>query len=158
MRQYIDLLENASIKAELEARFGNEDNYPLAYDPAYLDDAGYDDEDEPQDEEDIDRGPQQLGDHGDAAICTSWANYVCEQLPDRAKRFGFWVKENPAPSLARLCDGHDFAVVDERYIVDGWLKNVECVVDRAVFDIQDPADADVIRAYYGDPSKWKPFH
>lgn len=138
MRQYIDLLENASVKAELEARFGDESNYPIRYNKE-------------------DEGTEITG-YGWWATCTSWASFVRDALPGRAKRFGFWTKDNPAPGLDRLCDGHDFAVVDGRYIVDGWLKNVEMESPRAVFDMQDPADADIIARFYGDPEKWTPEH
>lgn len=85
-----------------------------------------------------------------AAICTSGACIVADHFG--GKRFGF-----PGDYSIENRDtqgGHDFAVVDDRYIVDYWIKHV--VGDaRGVFDMRDPNDAKLIQHYYGDQTKWE---
>lgn len=55
-------------------------------------------------------------------------------------------------------DGHVFAVVANRFIVDPWLYGV--YVDypktntQTVFDLTSAQDADAIAYFYGDPQKW----
>lgn len=87
--------------------------------------------------------------------CDSWAHMVKDALPDRTKVWGFWVDDNPdAHEIAKMCDGHTFAVVDGRYIVDGWAENVEGVAKKSVFDLKDPQDQKMIVALYGKPENW----
>ena len=98
-----------------------------------------------------------LGGGGDWAICTTWAYMVRDALPDRTKLYGFYIGDNPsAHHIADICDGHDFAVVDDRFIVDGWAKNVEGIANQSVFDLKDPADAKIILGLYGNPKSWTP--
>lgn len=89
--------------------------------------------------------------------CTSWARMVAAAMPNRGRVMGFWIDDNPeATEIAKYCEGHDFAVVDGRYIVDGWAKNVEQMTNKVVFDLQNPKDKATILGIYGNPSKWKP--
>jgi hypothetical protein len=155
MRQWIDLFENADVNA-LEARFGN-DNYPFHYEDEEdltPDEIAELDAEDPERE----RGPSIITDCGPWFSCDSWAEYVVQQLPGRAKAYGFWCEENPGTELEKYCDGHTFAIVDDRYIVDGWIKNVEGILPRAVFDLNDPADAKIVQKYYGPRTKWKPIN
>lgn len=87
--------------------------------------------------------------------CTSWAIQARRLLGERAEIFGFFVDENEeATAMARLADGHDFVLVDGRYILDGWLCELEGDLDYPIVDIQDPANEDLVRSYYGDPECW----
>jgi hypothetical protein len=88
--------------------------------------------------------------------CSNWAVYVRRVEGPVAQLYGFFETENPHSRIARVCGGHDFAVVTDRFIVDGWVVNVEGLCNRAVFDLADPADKDVIRDLYGDPKIWMP--
>jgi hypothetical protein len=88
------------------------------------------------------------------ARCYGWAGYVRRIEGHRAKLYGFSVDENPRSWIAAECGGHDFAVVDDRYIVDGWALNVELCCDRAVLDLRDADDAVTIWRLYGDPGHW----
>lgn len=119
-------------KESLEAFFGDEDNYP-----------GYTRD-----------GEHLLGAHGPSFSCDSWAAFVASVFPKgRVKIMGFSARVNPVPILSDY-DGHTFAILDNRYIIDGWIKNVEAFSDRAVFDLNDPADAPAIEKFYGIRTKW----
>lgn len=96
-----------------------------------------------------------------SAMCWAWAAEAKASLADAApgclvEQRGFWCSDNPGTSTADHCDGHDFAVVDGRWIVDGWLPFVSGCDVPSVLDMQDPADAQAIRTWHGDPTLWDP--
>ncbi len=95
------------------------------------------------------------GDH--AAFCTSWADDLRERLgPEAVALFGFDADANPDSYVSKIADGHDFAIVNQRYIVDGWTTNVESIHPTGVMDIEDDGDLDEIIRLYGDPRQWEP--
>jgi hypothetical protein len=147
IRHYITLVEEAN-RHPLDW-FGDEKNYNVKTERQWGSGIDYN----PDDEED--EGPSSFPSGGHWFICTHWADYVRRAYGDRAKLYGFSCDDNPAQGLVGKFDGHDFAVVDDRYIVDGWLPNVEALHHRAVIDMQDPASKEIIAKFYGDPKLWK---
>lgn len=93
----------------------------------------------------------------ESAICTSWANDLRERLgAETVALFGYDGSENPETDVSRIADGHDFAIVNGRYFVDGWTVFVEHLHENGVMDIENDDDlADIIRIY-GDPRTWEP--
>lgn len=89
------------------------------------------------------------------AFCTNWAHYVRRIEGDRAEIYGFFGEDNPTAGVNDTADGHDFALVDGRYLVDGWVRHVECLADRTVFDLEDETDRAFVEKFYGDRSKWE---
>jgi hypothetical protein len=122
-----------AMKAELEKYYGNEENFCVTK---------------------VGDNPAKFPDGSPWAECTSWAIYVRRNEGKRAKIYGFDSDENPDSEIAQLCGGHDFAVVADRFIVDGWVVNVEGMSKHAVFDLRDPADRPIIHRLYGDPVVW----
>jgi hypothetical protein len=104
----------------LETLFGEEGRYGISY---------------PDDDESV------FPDGTASVFCTNWAGYVLRVLGERCSLHGFSVDDNPGSAIAVSSGGHDFALVDGRWIVDGWVKNVECMADHSVFDLEDPAEA-----------------
>lgn len=107
---------------------------------------------------------EELGGHAfkklgySATQCTGYACSIRVMLgSDRVKVFGLSEEENPESAVAQFCFGHDFAVVDNRFIVDPWLVDVgtDEPETQGVFDLRDPEDAIKIKRYYGNQSKWK---
>ena len=94
-----------------------------------------------------------LPDGEPASVSGHCARYIRSQEPDTAI-YGFWSRDNPSWAGAALQDGHDFAVVDSRYIVDPWVVETEALSKRAVLDLENPAHAKEIRQLYGNPLKW----
>lgn len=120
--------------AELGSRYGSDEALGVEYD-----------------EED---GASLLPNGRRAASCFECADYIRSLEPNTAI-YGFWSRENTGWAGAILVDGHDFAVVDGRYIVDPWIVETERLSDRAVFDLQDPADQAEVRRIYGDRKSWR---
>lgn len=107
----------------------------------------------PEDDEETDAYCSMPGGAGHAVICTASAKFL-QQIVG-GKVMGYFMDENPGTSLEQHADGHDFLVVDNRYIVDFWVKKVEGVSDRAVLDLQRNSDKKIAREMYGLKSKWK---
>lgn len=90
-----------------------------------------------------------------ATQCTNWARYARRAHGTRAQIFGFFCADNPtAVAMARLADGHDFALLDDRFILDGWLCNVEGEISEPILDLEDPDHASLIIDYYGNRRNW----
>lgn len=100
-------------------------------------------------------GPATFPDGGDWAICSYWAQDLHKRLGARVVQYGFDDEENATSEIAQLAGGHDFAVVDGRYIVDGWLVKVEQMHKTGVFDLEDESQFADITRFYGDPRCWK---
>lgn len=97
--------------------------------------------------------------HGGSAICcTEYARYIRSKLPGRVAVVGFSNEDNPSCAIVRdrlHPGGHDFALVDNRYLVDPWIKLIKQYSERTVFDMADPHDAAEVLRIYGPASSWK---
>jgi hypothetical protein len=75
-----------------------------------------------------------------AAMCWGSAREVVEELgADRAVSTGYFCAPGSTALMADHADGHDLALVDGRFLVDGWLAHV---IDAGpcVLDLSDPGD------------------
>lgn len=104
-------------------------------------------------------GSQSLLPHGGSACCcTDYAVHIYLALPGRVQIFGFANEDNPTSRCAREQfhpGGHDFAVVDNRFIVDPWPRLVPCVMQEMVFDMEDPVEGAMALDVYGPRSCWQ---
>lgn len=96
-----------------------------------------------------------LANGGDGCCCTHYAYLVHQRLPGRVQIYGFANEDNPTAMAVKECwhpGGHDFAVVDDRYIVDPWVRHVHfCHPSRPiVYDLQDQETT----ALYGPRTAW----
>ncbi|MBU2741478.1 hypothetical protein HAP67_07310, partial [Acidithiobacillus albertensis] len=125
----------------LEARFGSD----AAFGVEYV-------------ESGVDGGGQSLFPDGTSAvICSNYAFQVKRLMPNHdVQVVGFETSDNPDCAVSRenWGDGHDFAIVDHRYLVDAWAKLVEGLRQRIVYDMLDDQDARIVAETYGDPLKW----
>lgn len=93
----------------------------------------------------------------DAICCTHYALQVQKALPEHAVRVvGFCVADNPDCAVSRegWHEGHDFALVDQRWLVDPWARLVEGVRKQIVYDLKDPEDRRLAKETYGSPQNW----
>ena len=99
--------------------------------------------------------------------CTGFACVISRKMPARTKIYGFNEEDNPLSEIVRMAGGHDFAVIDDRYIIDPWLVEVESgrittksgkvikLKGQGVFDLQDITDKHLIEILYGSQENWK---
>lgn len=93
-----------------------------------------------------------------AICCTNYAAQILRAMPGRVKIFGFANENNPTSRVAREelhPGGHDFAVVDDRYIVDPWLRLVRGEDGPIVLDMQDLDEARLALHTYGPRNCWR---
>lgn len=102
----------------------------------------------------------QYPDGSSACVCTNCANRMIE-LAGNGVIYGWAEDTNVTSIVAADGQGHDFAYIDGRYLVDAWIKNVEdifiCMDEcqgRAVFDLEDVNDVALVLRLYGDPDTW----
>lgn len=89
--------------------------------------------------------------------CTHCARFVVKSLGE-GEVYGFSVDENPVASEdIKACFGHDFAVVQGRYIVDIWTTLYAGIEKQVVYDLRDKRDHAKITEIYGDPKLWGMF-
>lgn len=96
-------------------------------------------------------------DGSSAVCCTDYARQISQKLPGRVQIFGFANEDNPTSRVALEelhPGGHDFAVVDDRYVVDPWVRLVLCEKGSIVFDMHDQDGAAEILRTYGPQSCW----
>lgn len=130
-------------KSALDARFGTDQAMGVIYDPSAHDGAGGS----------VFRDSDGL----DAICCTHYALQVQKALPENQVRVvGFAAEDNPdcAVSKEQWHEGHDFALVDQRWLIDPWARLVECTRKQIVYDLHDPEDRALALATYGNPEHW----
>lgn len=102
-------------------------------------------------------GDESVFPNGDSAVCcTACADRMIE-LAGNGVVFGWAEDSNVTSIVAPNGEGHDFAFIDGRYLVDAWIKNVDGphgFDDRAVFDLDNPDDVAIVLRLYGDPGTW----
>lgn len=88
---------------------------------------------------------------------SAWAMEARKVFGDRIRIFGFWSCENPEASLfGELRERHDFAVLDGRWLLDGWIsRHWSDEAGAAVTDLEDETDLMRRRVLYGDPATWE---
>lgn len=94
---------------------------------------------------------------GSAVCCTDYAAEIFTRLPGRVQIYGFANEDNPTSKVAideLHPGGHDFAVVDGRYIVDPWPRLVCGAFDQMVFALVGAGAAQALE-YYDPQSCWK---
>lgn len=94
---------------------------------------------------------------GSGTCCTDYAELIYNALPGRVEIWGFANEDNPDCRIAQEewhPGGHDFAIVDHRFIVDPWPRLVACTCTQMVFDLKDPHDAEKASRIYGPKKRW----
>jgi hypothetical protein len=94
-----------------------------------------------------------------ATVCTGYALELAHIFGlSRVQLFGFRHEDNPTSRIGREAGGHDFAIIDGRFIVDPWLDDTESISEQTVFDLLAPVDAALIADLYGSSECWERNH
>lgn len=89
----------------------------------------------------------------EGVICTEYAMWARDVL-GCGQVFGFFDCDNPGTELGQYAGGHDFLVIDDRYIVDLWIREVVGLSEQVVFDLQDERDSESVARFFGDRQRW----
>lgn len=89
-------------------------------------------------------------DVGSVGRCTNSAVYLAERLGGEV--YGYSIEDNPEAQVGGAEGGHDFAVIDNRWLADFWAKDSYELPD--LYDMSDPVESVEVRRQYGDPAKW----
>lgn len=92
-----------------------------------------------------------------ATCCTEYAQQVANAYPGRTEIVGFANSENPTARV--VIDqlhpgGHDFAILDGRWLIDPWIRLVAAANDKIVFDLLDPDELRQATEWYGPRQCW----
>lgn len=130
-------------KEALEKQFGSDEALGIRYDESAND--GH--------------GGSVFPDGSSAVMCFAYANWIQKVLDEQhVKVVGFYTINNPDCDIARegLVSGHDFAIVNERWLIDPWFRLVEGDMRKpVVHDLRDPDDVESVLKIYGDPAYWE---
>lgn len=103
-----------------------------------------------------------MPDGSSAVCCTNYARYVQSTLGalgHQVQVVGFANEDNPTSRCAMdefHPGGHDFAIVDQQYLVDPWVRLVSGVEDQVFYDLNRSDDAKKAQEIYGPRSLWLP--
>lgn len=105
-----------------------------------------------------DEGRCLLANGQSAVFAASYAEYIQEILgKDRVQIAGFDSERNPDSAYAKWGEqGADFAIVDQRYLIDPWPSLVLGENLPVVYDLKNSQDLARVREIYGDPQTWEP--
>ena len=85
----------------------------------------------------------------------AWPCYLRRALGPRVSIMGFWCHENVAARLlVEASERHDFAVIDGRWLVDGWVRSFSGAETDGIYDLADPDELSRIRETHGEPGRW----
>jgi len=100
---------------------------------------------------------------GSSFICSYVASAVKMLEGDDVKIYGFSIDKNPDTvyfSDEEGDEGHHFAIMNDRYIIDPWMYNnyqdynIKTNFNRSVFDLQNKDDKKIIKHIYGNKNNW----
>lgn len=153
------------MKETLEKQFGTDEAFGLRYtnhEGSYYP-FDYNQLTQEQRQQVIDEGWESVFPDGrSATVCTNYAYFIEDIYKDRAQVVGFANKDNPLSRIAREDihpTGHDFCLIDKRYLVDPWIRLVHGTgTEPMVFDLHDLKDREIVLDMYGSDDCWKHFN
>jgi hypothetical protein len=87
-------------------------------------------------------------------ICTDYARWA-QNVLGQGRIVGFFDELNPGTKTGQHAGGHDFLLINNRFIVDLWIRDVTNWTNQIVFDLCSPHDKPLIKTLYGDQACWE---
>ncbi len=96
----------------------------------------------------------QFDDGSACGICTHSAIQVAQAFGGVV--LGYSAENNPKAEFGRsYSQGHDMAIVEERWLVDYWAWRTTDRLDQPVLDLGVAADLAIVTRLYGEPGLWE---
>ena len=90
---------------------------------------------------------------GSCSRCTDSALKVVREFGGRI--VGYYASDNPTAAIGEPhCEGHDFAIVANRFLVDYWAYRIAGIAERPVFDMSDSDECARMKVLYGSRKAW----
>lgn len=90
----------------------------------------------------------------ECGVCTNAATRVAETFSGIV--WGYRAMENPTALIGEPhCSGHDFAMIQHRWLVDYWAFRVARLSPKAVLDLNRAPERRLARSLYGTAVHWK---
>jgi hypothetical protein len=90
------------------------------------------------------------GEH-ETGNCTACARIITRRFGGEVR--GYYHADNPSARVGEIQYGHDFAVTEDRFLVDPWLYHY--YGESPVLDMDVHADRAEAAARYGPEENWK---
>jgi hypothetical protein len=95
----------------------------------------------------------QFADGGACGICTHSAIQVARAF--RGVVLGYHAENNPTAEIGEAYShGHDFAVIDDRWLVDYWAWRTTDLLELPVLDLATVGDLAIATRLYGHGRHW----
>lgn len=95
----------------------------------------------------------QFADGGACGICTHSAIQVGRAFSGVV--LGYLAENNPVAELGEgYSQGHDFAIIDDRWLVDYWAWRTTDLLEHPVLDLETDSDLTIASRLYGKHTHW----
>jgi hypothetical protein len=91
---------------------------------------------------------------GSCGRCTDSAMKVAKEFRGRVVGYSAW-RNRSALVGSGFCEGHDFALIEDRFIVDYWAFRVARLIPKAVFDLNRREDRHLATRFLGSEKCWE---
>jgi hypothetical protein len=91
---------------------------------------------------------------GSCCCCTDSAIKVAKYFGGRVVGY-FMVNNRQASISADNYGGHNFALIDDRFVVDYWSYRVARLIKKPVLDLRIKGDRVLAKLLYGDRDSWE---
>lgn len=86
-------------------------------------------------------------------ICTNGAAWLKDNFFPNSEIKGYEHDKNSTAEIGAWTLGHDFLIVDGKYLVDFWYRHVQGM-ENAPIILDLEKQKDLVKRYYGDITKW----
>jgi len=106
---------------------------------------------------DDDEGVWLFRNGGQCAICTDGATRIAEHF--KGAVIGYYAKDNQTAQIGEPhAEGHDFALIQSRWLVDYWAWRYAELVRTPIFDLDEEGDCCIAYRLYGPVECWSLIH
>jgi len=99
----------------------------------------------------------QFSDGSSAALCINSAILVAKQFSGVVQ--GYYSVDNPSATIGLpVLEGHDFALIGNRWLTDYWAWYVDRIIATPILDLKYQEELAIAQRLYGSTRKWDLVH
>lgn len=89
-------------------------------------------------------------------VCTNIAKWLKKNFYPNAEIMGYHTENNSDAEIGQDAGGHDFILIDNRFIIELWFSQIEEKDCPILFDLKE--NPELVKKYFGDVDKWEKVH